>query len=180
MTWESIDLHWAYGDLLRSINRQTGNRDHAYDVLHEALLRMAMRGNTGPAPTQPNAYLRVIVQNVLLDSRRNGARWLPYPDCDPDHSRPEHPDLVAARKALPAGSNEALTSPEHIAEVRRRLAALQRVMACLPVRRREVFWLHRVEGYTQAEIATKLGISLKIVERHVMRALMDIARHLRP
>jgi DNA-binding CsgD family transcriptional regulator len=35
--------------------------------------------------------------------------------------------------------------------------------------------MYRVEGHTQAEIAAALGISKNMVERHVMRAIIDLS-----
>jgi RNA polymerase sigma-70 factor (ECF subfamily) len=37
-----------------------------------------------------------------------------------------------------------------------------------------VFWLARIEGHRQAHIASMLNISLSMVERHLMRALLDL------
>jgi RNA polymerase sigma-70 factor (ECF subfamily) len=37
-----------------------------------------------------------------------------------------------------------------------------------------VFWLARIEGHRQVHIATLLGISLNMVERHLIRALLDL------
>ena len=34
--------------------------------------------------------------------------------------------------------------------------------------------MFRVDGYKQSEIATELGISLNMVERHVMRAMISL------
>lgn len=56
--------------------------------------------------------------------------------------------------------------------LRQRLQHLQKIIERLPPRCREVFWLLRVEGYTQPEIAERMGISLKTVEGHVARALV--------
>ena len=55
-----------------------------------------------------------------------------------------------------------------------RLGAVQRVIQGLPARCREVFWLCKVEGHSQPQIAAMLGISLNMVERHLMRALLDL------
>lgn len=155
--WHGVDLRWAYTDLLRGIHRRTGCMHRAYDVLHDALVRLALVGGRTRIE-QPNAYLRTVVGSVLADAYHDQARWLPMP---------EPGDAFA-------GPDDWAPSTEHLADLRQRLTALQRLLDCLPPRCREVFWLFRVDGCTQQEIAVRLGITPKIVGRHVMRALVDL------
>ena len=35
-------------------------------------------------------------------------------------------------------------------------------------------WPFRIEGLPQQEIAAQLGISLNMVQRHIMRAMLDL------
>ncbi len=58
--------------------------------------------------------------------------------------------------------------------MQQRLEQVQAVLNCLPARCGEVFWLFRIEGLRQGEIASRLGISVNMVERHVMRAMVDL------
>lgn len=60
-------------------------------------------------------------------------------------------------------------------DIKQRMQALQNIIDCLPPKCRQVFWMHRIEGQPQLEIAAELGISLNMVERHMIRALVDIA-----
>ncbi|MGP1614939.1 MAG: RNA polymerase sigma factor, partial [Pollutimonas bauzanensis] len=69
MTWHGIDLNWAYADLLSGIRRQTGCRHRAYDVLHDALIRLALVNERAPL-REPQAYLRAIVRHALVDQFR--------------------------------------------------------------------------------------------------------------
>ncbi|MFT3722210.1 MAG: sigma-70 region 4 domain-containing protein [Hyphomonadaceae bacterium] len=58
---------------------------------------------------------------------------------------------------------------------------LQRAMAALdamPLRRRQAFLMHRVEGRTYVEIARRLGMNIRSVEEHVMLAIRDLAREI--
>jgi RNA polymerase sigma-70 factor (ECF subfamily) len=175
MNWCNVDLTWAYGDLLGSIYRQTRSIDRAYDILHDSLVRMAMLDRREPIH-QPHAYLRTVVQSVLARNGKDLARWLPFPDNDDAIDGKGHPDLIASQKLLDSTVDPQTfaPSPEHMATLYQRLRALQRIMDCLPSRCREVFWLYHVEGYSQREVAAKLSISVNMVERHVMRAFVDI------
>ncbi|TDF82399.1 RNA polymerase sigma factor [Pseudomonas sp. H9] len=155
-SWQDIDLRWAYNDLLLSLSRQTRCVQRAYDVLHDALLRFALA--THPQPlTQPNAYLRQVAQSVLIDHFRRNARLQPLPE---EHEQD--------------GDLHVTPSAEHLLDIQQRLIALQRILDCLPARCREVFWLARIEGYAQKDIAQQLDISLNMVERHMARALVTL------
>lgn len=158
MNWQGIDLHWAYSDLLLSLSRKTRCVQRAYDVLHDALLRFALAQHQQPI-AQSNAYLRRVAHSVLIDHYRSAVRFVALDD--EDDSAAEAMDHMAP-------------SAEHLLDVQQRLQALQRILDCLPARCREVFWLARIEGCSQREIAEQLGISLNMVERHMMRALLDL------
>jgi RNA polymerase sigma-70 factor (ECF subfamily) len=58
--------------------------------------------------------------------------------------------------------------------------ALQAAIAELPERCRQVFELSRVEGLKYAEIATRLGISVKTVEVQMGKALRVLRERLKP
>ncbi len=163
--WCGLDLGWVYSELLVGINRRTQSLHHAYDVLHDALLRYAVAASREQI-VQPHAYLRTVVGSVLANHYHDARRYVPL--CLPDGNDTAFP--------AGAGNPPAATYPseEHLADIRERLQAIQRILDNLPPRCGEVFWLFRVEGYTQPEIASRLGISLNMVERHVMRALIDL------
>lgn len=156
--WHGIQLEWAYGDLLRSIRRQLNCPHQSKDILHDALIRYALTSSVNRNHV-PHAYLRSIVHNLIIDHHHDSVRYTSL-------------EILPEQQA--ALINAAAPSSEQIEEVRQKLYAIQQLLDALPKRCREVFWLYRVEGYTQSEIAAQLGISKNMVERHVMRALLDL------
>jgi RNA polymerase sigma factor (sigma-70 family) len=160
LNWQGLDLRWAYRELLPGISRHTRCTHAAHDVLHDAFLRFALAPNRDRIE-QPHAYLRTVVRHVLVDSHREASRFVPLLDEQDENGATD----VQARIS---------PSPEQLADLQQRLEALQRIIDCLPPRCREVFWLFRIEGLTQPEIATRLDISLNMVEKHIMRALIDL------
>lgn len=153
-SWLGINLDWAYS-LLPFISRRTACRHRAQDVLHEALLRCAQR--RGSTIEQPHAYLRTVIDTVLADHANQAGRFQPLPPEDQ-----VSPEAMAGLSA------------QQVAELHERLRLVQQVLDMLPPKAREVFWLFRIEGWKQQEIADMLGISRNMVERHVMRALVDL------
>ncbi|CAG0996537.1 putative RNA polymerase sigma factor FecI [Methylophilaceae bacterium] len=166
MIWYGLDLRWAYADLLPGIYRHTHCVHTAYDVLHDALLRFALSRNRDHIE-RPHAYLRTIVRSVLTNTHREAVRFVPLASDEIESS-----ERNAASEPMP--EQFLAPSPEQIADFQQRLQALQRIIDCLPQRCREVFWLFRIDGLPQTEIAARLGISLNMVERHIIRALVDL------
>jgi RNA polymerase sigma-70 factor (family 1) len=77
-------------------------------------------------------------------------------------------DARAANRPLGvAGERASLDDEVYAGEL---AAAVQRAVATLPERGREAFLLHREHGLTYAQIATTMGISVKTVENHLIRA----------
>jgi len=156
--WADLDLRWVYSDLLRNIYARTHCMQTAYDVLHDSMLRFVLSKNHANLK-EPHAYMQVVVRNLLTDNHYEKSR---YVSLDKDQDIPdEHLDRWAP-------------SPEQLADLQQRMQAIQNIINCLPPKCREVFWLFRIEGVSQSEIAVNLNISVNMVERHVIRALVDI------
>lgn len=66
-------------------------------------------------------------------------------------------------------------SPEQWCGGRQVLRRLADAFDTLPARCREVVWLRRVEDLSQKEVAARLGISGKTVEKHLARGMRLIA-----
>jgi RNA polymerase sigma factor (sigma-70 family) len=164
MVWFGIDLQWAYSDLLPNIYRQTYCKHHARDILHDALVRFALTTSPGRVE-QPHAYLRIIVRNLLIDSHREAARLVPLPSDD---------DTIEKRYDSARFGQPTMPSAEHLADIQQRLHIMQSLINRLPPRCKEVFWLYRIEGLPQQDIADRFGISLNMVQRHIIRAMVDL------
>ena len=55
---------------------------------------------------------------------------------------------------------------------------LEKIVASLPERRREIFEMSRNQKMSNSEIAERLGISVRTVEKHIENALSDIRQKL--
>lgn len=47
----------------------------------------------------------------------------------------------------------------------------------LPARTRDIFYMSRIEGMTHREIAERLGISVRAVEKHLQNSTLEYRRH---
>jgi RNA polymerase sigma-70 factor (ECF subfamily) len=55
---------------------------------------------------------------------------------------------------------------------------MQRLVSCMPPQRQEVFKMSRIDNLSNQEIADKLGISVRTVEKHIQLALREIRNNL--
>lgn len=160
-TWHGIDLHWAYSQLLPTIYTHTGYRRSAYDVLHDALIRFAISSSQNRIE-QPQAYLHAIVRNLIIDGHKDQLRFLPL-----EYQDGESNNILDMDHPL-------VPSAEHLVDLQQRLVILQNIIDLLPARCKEVFWLFKIEGLSQQEIADRLGISLNMIQKHLIRAMLDL------
>jgi RNA polymerase sigma-70 factor (ECF subfamily) len=66
-------------------------------------------------------------------------------------------------------------SPEQRASAHQELAHLAQVFDLLPSKCREVLWLRKVEDLSQREVASRLGLNEKAVEKQVARGVRLLA-----
>ena len=67
---------------------------------------------------------------------------------------------------------DAYALPERQVMARQELRRLAADIDALPPRCREVFLLVRIDGHSNGEVATRLGISRNMVEKHLIKALL--------
>ncbi|MBB4221381.1 sigma-70 family RNA polymerase sigma factor [Variovorax guangxiensis] len=159
----------SYQDLVRFIARRTGSTHDARELAHDTWLRLAERAESpqhgGETPPEPaaRAYVYEVAENIAIDHlrrrRRGMERFATASHIDADDCAAREPgthdvaDLCAHRQALDAVD-----------------AALRK----LPQRSRDIFLADRLEGIGHAALAERYGVSIKTVEREVMRALDSI------
>lgn len=139
--------------LRRHIGSRGGDKGVAGDVLHEVCLELMETPPREPVHT-PLAFLRRVVSRRAIDCHRleRGRRaWV--------ENLADLPEVADER---PAGGD-----PLAIVAGRQRLRVLAAAIAALPPRCREVFVLHKIHEIPQGEVALRLDISLKTVEKHL-------------
>jgi RNA polymerase sigma factor (sigma-70 family) len=147
--------------LLERLSRRLGSTARAADALQDTWLRVGQVA-TLPEVRDPDAFLLQIAANVAADqSRREQRRRL-------------EPLEIEALLAIP----DAAPAPDAVLEGRAELARLQEALAAMPARRRRILTAARLEGLPHAEIAARLGISVRTVAYEIERALDHCSVHL--
>lgn len=139
--------------LCARLTRRTGCAEEAADIVQDSFLRLAQRSNT--SIDNPEGYMWRIARNLAVDRRRRSQTFpcVPLEDDVPS--------------VMPA--------PDRVVVGRQSLEEVMRIVDNLPQRCREVFVLRKIDGLEQEEIATRLGISQNMVQKHLRKALADIA-----
>ena len=93
-----------------------------------------------------------------------------------DHWRKRHVRAHGAHVEYedPRHSYEEL-SPDRVYEGKERIAQVIEALKALDARPRQVFFLRRFEGMSQKEVAARLGVSVSLVEKEMMRAIAHVA-----
>jgi len=69
-------------------------------------------------------------------------------------------------------------SPEFLMEMQEFDHRLQQTLAAMPEKSRDVFLMNRIDGLTYGEIADRLQLSIKAVEKRMHKALSFLKEHL--
>lgn len=127
------------------------------DLTQDVFLRLAAP-STQTALRKPDAFVFTLARNLVRDrARRLHTRALATSVTVDDV------DLTCERP-----------TPEEAHELNERLREVQEVLNSLKPNTREVFVLHRVQGNSYSEIAALMGISVSMVEKHVMSAILAL------
>lgn len=138
------------------VRRRVGHREDSEDIVQDSWLRLASSvGGEGAPIVNGPAYLFRIARNLIIDHRRREAT---RPPVDGDDA------LSLAADPRP--------DPERALITRSELARMDRIIAAMPARPREVFRLARIEGLSFAEIGRRMGLSRQTVHEHMGRALL--------
>lgn len=145
------------GELLLYMRKRLREHETADDLTQETLSRM-MKYRDSPGIEDYRLMLFRIANNLILEYRR--AAW-----------RHHAADHVSLDEIEPLSSDA--PSPERIVGARMMVDLLiKETLAGLPRRCRLAFTLSRFQGLTYPQVAERMGISVKVVEKHVSRALL--------
>lgn len=156
---DAVEAHQE--ELRRFVFRRTGSASLADDVVQETWIRASTTG--AALPDNPRGYLFRMASNLVVDHiRRTQARGETLGEGPLD-------DRLPSREP----------GPDAILAGREEMAILKQAVVELPERCRAVFLLYRGEGLTMRQVALRLGISDKTVEKHIARAMVHCRQRLR-
>ena len=132
-----------------------GNTEGVEDIVQDAFLSLWQKMEDGLEPASPKSYLSSIVHNACVDRLRREA---------------SHPvSGLPSDMEAPVSDEEALD--RSFAE-----AWLWTAIDELPEGRRRMLLMHKREGLSCAEIASRLGVSEGTVKNQISRALKSLRK----
>ena len=154
-------------NLVRFFAARTGSLEAAEDLAQDLYLKLSAREASVDA-WAPVGLLYRIATNLMLDSVRSAQRSAQR---DAGWRRVARTDLGGAEIDAAPPADEVIVS-------RQKLRALTDAVAALPPQMGQAFRLHKLEGLSQIQTAQAMGISVKMVEKHISVALKALISRL--
>jgi RNA polymerase sigma-70 factor (ECF subfamily) len=158
---ELLSVYWA--PVVGYVTGMLASADHAEDVAQEAFIELWRRRAAWEERGPVRAYLYRTARNLALNEQRRQkvrVRWVERVRRQPMARAPATPGEVFEGRELDS--------------------AVERALASLPARRREVFVLVRYHGLTYRQTAEVMGISQQTVANQLTAALADLRHALEP
>ncbi|WP_095193524.1 RNA polymerase sigma factor [Pseudomonas sp. Irchel 3A7] len=150
-----------YDELVDHVRRRFGDRGFAREVVHDVCVQLLEKREKDNVHT-PLALLRKISHDQAVSRYRSERR---------------HQAWVVAMPELPEATCQA-PLPARQYEAAREFERLAQAIGELPSRCQMVFVMHKIHELPQAEVAARMGISLKTVEKHLRLGLAACRAHL--
>jgi RNA polymerase sigma factor (sigma-70 family) len=152
----AVNEGFLMSKLRRLLRSRGASGDDVDDLIQDAFLRLQIYCREHEV-YKPEAFLVRTVLNLATDRRRYRV-----------HTQ-QATDAVKALQVVCSSppADDVLAAQERLLRMK---AGLER----LSPRRREVFVLNRIEGYSFPQIARQLGITLSAVEKHAAKAVLDM------
>lgn len=138
------------------LSRSRAAPDDIDELVQEAYCRLAMLDSVEHIG-RPDAYFFSIVRNLYV-RRLKRARVVP----------------IEAIAAIESHSADDAPSPEREAGSRLEVERVLGLIARLPDRCRQIVQMRRIEGLSQKEIASRLGVTEKVVEKQVWQGIRAV------
>ncbi|QPJ63188.1 MAG: RNA polymerase sigma factor [Candidatus Nitronauta litoralis] len=160
--WVEQLFRQHHSALCRYLARMMRCEEAAAEVAQETYLRLLRFASRSPV-TNPRAYLFQVASNVARSRL----------------AKESNPTVVFLDPATTAEISSPASSVEQIASVQQELDMLARAIEELPPRCRQVFRMNRFQGMSYSEISRELKISVNMVEKHIIKALLKCRKYLK-
>lgn len=134
------------------LGHKLGCPDSAADLAQDTFVRILRHPLDIEQLREPRAYLLTIAKRLLINHFRHQSLERAYLDTLANLPEALHP------------------TPEDLLLLKRALEALDALLAGLPDKVRTAFLLIQLEGLSQREVAQRMGLTIRTVQRYIAQA----------
>lgn len=156
-------LHLSFGRLRRVLRRRGRTHEEAEDLIQEAFLKMQEYCERGGQVRQPEGFLMRTVLHLAANARRDA-----------------HRDLYCEQQIEDLTLIDASPTPDEVLACDQCLERMQDALDAVSRRTRDIFFMHRLDGLSYAQIAERIGVSVSAIEKHIASALASLAQASQP
>ena len=142
------------GRVKRLLRGRGASREDAEDLVQEAMLRLHVYTKAGGKVHDEENFVIRTALNLAIDVRRHA-----------------HGELYEEEPLENLELIDIAPTPDEVFAAQERLLKMREALDRVSVRTREIFFMHRLQGFSHAEIAGKLNVSKSAVEKHVASAV---------
>jgi len=156
---ESVESLYSdhHGWLRGWLRRKLGCHELAADVAHDTFLKILTLQPSISGLREPRAFLTTLASRLMIDNAR--------------HQKIEQAYL--AELAIVNESTQFAPAPESVLMAIQALHQFSDALEAMPSKARDAFLLHYIEEYSQPEVAQRLGVSIRMVQKYLAQALIQ-------
>ncbi|MGB3270304.1 MAG: sigma-70 family RNA polymerase sigma factor [Rhodanobacter sp.] len=159
-SWFAREILVHEGALMRYLRRSWLRGEEVHDLRQEIYVRV-YEAAARSRPAQPKSFMFTTARHLMTDRLRR--------------ERVVSIEAVGDIDALNVSVDE--VTPDRRLDAHQELKRLADAFDRLPDRCREVVWLRRVEQLSQKQVAARMGISEKTVEKQIAKGARLIAQY---
>ncbi|MBJ9984731.1 sigma-70 family RNA polymerase sigma factor [Acinetobacter sp. S40] len=139
------------------LRQKIGNADQASDLVQDTFIKLLQTRDELFGIKEPRAYLTSIAKNLLIDQVRRKRIEQAYLE---GLSQMEY-------------IFEEVASPEDKMQIIQAINQLCKALETVSVKAQQAFILHYMEGFTHKEIAARLNVSTKMIQKYLASCLIQ-------
>lgn len=139
------------------LRKKIGNTEQAADLVQDTFIKILQARDDIFGVKEPRAYLVTIARNLMIDQVRRKRIEQIYLD-----------ELIYMEYIL-----DAIPSPEEQLQVIQAIDQICQALSGVSEKAQYAFVLHYFEGFTQKEVAEKIGVSTKMIQKYLSSCLVQ-------
>lgn len=144
-----------YNELIYYVQKMIGNKEESVDIVQETYMKTIEKSQKITIKNE-RAFLYRVAKNLVVDKVRKNTKVQKVVFEEDEHTIPKK------------------EQPEEIILTSSRNQDLKVIIESLPLRTKQAFVLHIINGDSRQDIAKIMGISVNAVQKHITRGIKKV------